>query len=156
MRLGIVLAGTGPLASPAAVEAAARAARELGYASVWSTSTDVLRTAAGVGAVPTGLLLDPHGGQVPFDGLAFLAGPAVDLRAAAACAPRPRLLETGPLPPRPGAADGWCPRLDAVPSLPAAIGSGLRLVRVPRVPTGRDLELAAWLGRMRCWYACPS
>jgi hypothetical protein len=146
VRCGIALPGTGPLASPAAVEAAARAAGELGYASVWSTSAAVLRAASGVGAVPLGLLLDRPRGPVAVDGLAFVAGAWPDLGPARARWPRPLLLEAGPVPPPPGTADGWCPLLEEAGAGPAPGGVGLLLVRADRVPTAQDVALAVELG----------
>jgi hypothetical protein len=140
VRLGILLPGTGPLAAAAAVQTTARAADELGYASLWSTSADVLQIAARTAPVPRGLLLAQAPTDLHVDGLTYLAGPALDRRAGERCTPVPRVLESGPAAPEAGAVDGWCPRDDG--ALAVASWSGLLVVRLHRVPDG------AWLQRL--------
>jgi hypothetical protein len=58
MRFGIALPGTGPLAEDAAVAATARAAEQLEYASVWSTSVrQLLVVTEHAQHLPVGLII---------------------------------------------------------------------------------------------------
>ncbi len=59
MRFGIALPGSGPLADDPAVAATARAAEQLEYASIWSTSLrHLLIVTAHAARLPVGLLIE--------------------------------------------------------------------------------------------------
>ncbi len=167
MRFGVAVPDTGPLSEPAALEATARAARELDYASVWAYSTrQLIGICANVGRLPVGWLVsDLAAGQR----LSSLDGVLREARVARCLGSRLKyvgahesqigalrqelpgcvLLDTAPDPPDSDRADGWSPH--HLSAAPPGIGQGrdrppgvliLRMVGRPSTAELREAQTA--------------
>ncbi len=158
MRFGIALPGSGPLAGDSAVAATARAAEQLDYASVWSSSLrQLLVVAAHAERLPVGLLIPAAGvsGAGEEDPPALARRLGSRLRYVGARPPEHAairrqlpgavLLDTSDLPSAFAAAtvdvDGWSPSAaaagDLVPQWRPAGSSLLLIVRLEGETTGR-------------------
>jgi hypothetical protein len=154
MRFGIALQPDGPLAEPAALTAAARAADVLGYSSVWSRVASQLDlVVANTALVPVALVAPSRP-----DLAALRQWVAAQSRLAHVVSTEPQLL-AGVVPadllmgcaqtPASGVA-GWAPELDDVSHLPAGwrneIPARTLVLRLHRRPDERDVELAIAAG----------
>ncbi|MGS0683926.1 hypothetical protein ACVBEQ_02015 [Nakamurella sp. GG22] len=160
MRFGIALPPGGPLAAGTAVEAAARAADELDYSSVWAASLQqLLAVTAAADRVPTGLVatggeawgeLGADATRLVGSRLRYVGGPPGALLAARRALVGPLLLDTSDTVPIAGLPiDGWSPSLASPLVLPRR-PAGSRLLLVVRMAgnaTTADLR-AALAGRV--------
>ncbi len=165
MRFGIALPPDGPLAGGTALEAAARAADELDYSSVWAASLkQLLAVTAAADRVPTGLVatgreawddVGPEAIRLLRSRLRYVGGTPRALLAARRALPGSLLLDTSDAAPNAGRAvdagfggvqlDGWSPGLGSPLVLPPrrAVGSRLLLiVRMTGSATTADLRAA--------------
>lgn len=165
MRFGIALPSGGPLAGGTAVEAAARAADELDYSSVWAASLQqLLAVTAAADRVSTGLVatgreawgeLGPDAIRLLGARLRYVGGPPGALLAARRTLAAPLLLNTSDTVPIDGLIDGlpidgWSPGLASPLVLPPRRPAGSRLLLVVRMAgtaTTADLR-AALAGRV--------
>jgi hypothetical protein len=166
VRFGIALPPGGPLAGQIAVEAAARAADELDYSSVWATSLQqLLAVSAAADRVPTGLVatggeaweeLGSPATRLLRSRLRYVGGTPRALLSASRALPGPLLLLDSCDPGGEGVQTdgvqihGWSPALRSPLALPPRRAPGSRLLLIVRMTgsaTTADLR-AAMEGRV--------